>query len=701
VAITVAKQSEDSRPGPLAWVTDPVEMGDADASAGSEKDEQDPDGQGDQDPDDPPRQRSPMFRSSRPRGTAVGYFSAWREDRARGVTHQASFAGSYDSDIVPDTSELLRLAALRVRDNTNDPGEQKLPWVTFVLGSGCLGREHPVLADPTERAQTTVKRLVNQSLVGAWTDDIEIELVRDLTVDFILELALTRAPGRVDEWATQANGVDATEAQLATLASAAAALGTQLFLKALAGTRMTVASAQREMVSLDFSNEDFGGLQHRYLDPLVAVATEFRRLTSEGSSPALKAFADVLAAIRTTESLPRERVEVLGAFAWHFWTDKTTIYPGWSDILLFQAAETRTQNVSKQFLEVPMLRRPNVTQLGNLQPDHRKSWLYLRLLDITQKSWDEGTDSHESDRERFYATVAKSLIQQAALARRHAKTAGAPLATAFVSGFDLELEMALLRNLQNTGGHNKFAIVVPVFHVHTGQASDQSDEAKYDTALCWVWKFVEGKETAGSSLSAPLEGLLDDGEWNYCDTDDASVQRLEELLHGVPVVVRLSGAPLIGVDPDHFADPLPDWRAGHQIRPALLLDENTSLIQVALDLKGWDGRLPDALAQDSGIDDFDRRYWMFVGVQLSDPAVRLRLLSREFSLAWGEVKKRPRGAASDRGVIVNTWAPAAERQLFHWQGFGVVKAEAADITDDVDGLVARTAKSIATQAAQA
>lgn len=696
MVITVAKQSEDSQPRVLPWATDPVRTGDAVVPAGSEKIEH---GSDQKDPERPRPAR--MFRSSKPGGTGVGYFPAWRKDRTRPVTHKDSFAGSFNPDTEPATSELLRLAALRVRDSTTDPGDSKIPWVTFVLGSGCLGREHPVTSDSASSVERTIEKLVADGLSGEWAKGIETDSVqdcRDWTVDFILELALTRAPGRVAEWAEQASVVEAEEARLATLASAAAALGTKLFLNALAVTRTTVASAQRETVILDFT-EDLVGLQHRYFDLLVAVATEFERLISDGTSPAMTAFADVLANIRRTKTLPRERVEVLGAFAWHFWTDKTTMYPGWSDILLFQAAET--QNAGDQFLEVPMLRRPNVTQLGRLQSDHRNSWLYLRLLDITQKSWDEAMDGRVSDRERFYEAVAGNLIQQAALARKHQKPRGAPLATAFVSGFDLELEMALLRNLKHDGDFSRFAIVVPVFHVHTAQGSDQSAEAKYDTTLCWVWKFVDGEKEAESTLPAPLEGLLNEGEWNYCDTRDTSVQKLEELLHGVPVVVRLSGAPLIDVATDRFAEPLPDWDEGHEIRPALLLDENTSLIQVALDLRGLDGRLPGALARDSDVTEFDRRYWMFVGVQLSDPAVRLRLLSREFSLAWGEVNERPKGLASDRGVIVNTWAPAAERQLFHWQGFGVVKAEAADITDDVAGLVARTARLIATQAAQA
>ncbi len=259
--------------------------------------------------------------------------------------------------------------------------------------------------------------------------------------------------------------------------------------------------------------------------------------------------------------------------------------------------------------------------------------------------------------------------------------------------------IALLRSLKGDPDQHRLAGVAPVFLVRAGLPAGAGKEVDaYDTTLRWIWKIVDARE------AEPLDALRRRGEWHYNDSSGSG--ELRSSLAGLPIVVHLSGAPLIEVGLDQIEGLGRLEKGKDDVRPALLLDENTSLIQVALDLKGWDGRLPEDLAQDASWaqarESCGPRYWMFIGVQLSDPAVRLRLLSREISLGWTNTQERPHGpiekapiSTADRGVVVNTWAPVSERQLFHWQGFGVVKSEAWHITGDIVGFVGAVASDYA------
>lgn len=625
--------------------------------------------------------RSTMFRSKRPTGAGLLYFPSWRVD---GST--PSFASAYGvTGFAPDPP-LLRLAALRVRGAETDPG-RVFPWVTFVLGSGCLAGETTSESDQASSVHEGVAALVDAAFDAVTLDGLrgsdraEVAKVlgspalRELASEFIVELASSRTPGQVGAWLAETQSLEspfADRREFGLLAALGAALGARLYLETTSLTRVTLTSPQRETVTFDPA--DFPQL-HRIdeavREPLAALVKALN-VSALRQEPGVGAFLRVIEIVATDRSVVRERVEVLGAFAWHFLTAGTSVYPGWSDILLFQAAET---SGIADFLDVPMLRRPKLHSLVEFGTPDTDAWLVTRLREVTERSWSEHADRVSSERELFYGAVADTLIQQAAVNAN--PQANAPLATAFIAGFDVELEMSLLRRLAaSTDGPREIAVVAPVFHVRPGGG--------YDTSLCWIWKKVrvDGER--------PLAELLDGGGWQY---NDEKRGRLAGQLRGLPVVVHLSGAPLLTVTGGDIAG-LPGWRTQHQIRPALLLDEYTSLIQVALDLRQVDGRLAAELTSDPVVASSrlscGPRYWAFVGVQLSDPAVRLRLLSHEISTEWGNATDKHREtetlSTADRGVVVNTWSPVSERQLFHWQGFGVVKAEAKEMTADIERL---------------
>lgn len=652
---------------------------------------------------------SKRFRSKRPEATTLRYFGSWREDDD--APNTTTFASSYGRFRIDPDRPLLRSAALRIYSEDSDPGHA-YPWVTFVLGSGCLAGETPSADDGSRDTSERVRRLVDAAFADAWFDRVdEVERdelretidrlgTRERVTDFIIESARNRIPGRVSQWLEETGRADegsAEKRRFGVFAALGAALAARLYLETSSITKVTVDASAREAVEFDVRRFRELHRVDREVRQTLRALCELLAASPLTIESGVRTFLKVIERVATDSTIVRERIEVLGAFAWHFLTDGTSIYPGWSDVLLFQAADSN--RTASQFLDVPMLRRPQVESLSDIAHADTEAWLVKRLRDITDLSWAEGRNRQESDREAFYESVADVLLQQATV--NGDRAASAPLATAFISGFDVELEMALLRRIAAAPSRahgTDIAVVVPVFHVRpadVNKGNDTNDEKDsketYDTTLCWIWKRVNALG------DQPLSDLLEGGGWVYNDSSRNGV--LADQLRGLPVVVHLSGAPLIKVDGAQVRD-LPGWGPRDHVRPALLLDENTSLIQVALDLKQLDGRLPADLADDAarvaGRLRCGPRYWAFVGVQLADPAVRLRLLSREISSAWGKYDERARdderarekGAIStaDRGVVVNTWSPVSERQLFHWQGFGVVKAEARDITADVEAL---------------
>lgn len=682
MAIRTKVQDRDSRgfgTGPAPAVDGP----------GGPPDATDPDA-----PARPPREPQPTntqnsFRSKRPGGAKVDYFRFWD---AVPVEHQAGQPSTFASAHAIGRDPLLRRAALRIDSSVDEEQRSTIyPWVTFVLGSGCLadekGRSEGAGSDSDVRS--AVEALVDVALAPLQ----EVQRLRDrfselrvLTIDFVLETAGERTPGQVRAWASQTSQLRAriddrflTEEdrqraaraheshRLGMIAALGAALAARLYLDVTVITRTSLAPSQREFVEFDIDQHpQLARIDVSVRQPLREVAKYIGTLVPRGASPAGSALQGIVKSIAEQKRIAREQVEVLRSFAWHFLTSGTNIYPGWADILLFQAAESDTE--SGMFLDVPMLRRPGLKDLADFRGS--EAWLSRRLHEVTRLSWEEQSDGSDSDRETFYRAVAQTLVVQAEL---NVRSADAPLATAFISGFDLELDMALLRGLRGAeGAPDRFAVVVPVYLVRDADTS-------YDTTLHWVWKFVD----AGGEPS--LDCLLGPGEWKTVGSG------IRQDLAGVPVVVHLSGAPLIDVESVSCL-------AAGKVRPALLLDENTSLIQVALDLRPVDGRLPDALSADppppqEGSLQFSPRYWMFVGAQLADPSVRLRLLSREIASQWGKADERPdrkrrRIPIDERGVVVNAWSPVAERQLFHWQGFGVVRAMAYELVKDIEELAA-------------
>lgn len=587
---------------------------------------------------------------------------------------------------------------IRQRDTHAGKTPDAYPWITFVLGSGCLATRG------ADQEGVDLDRFLRVGLepVG---DLVERYALADLAKAFLVDLAALKLQQRPANETLAAQSVTADEAKwpLAARAIVVAALATRLYTEGLNLTTRVLDRAEREQVTYSIDAPEMARLHAGITQPLLKLISPPVELRSDAahSHRAWKHLAtEVASRLEATGSktILRSHVELLTAFAWLFATADADIYPGWSDVLLFQAADMADHTES--FAAIPALSRPDLRNVAPLSAD---AWIHRLLRAVTERSWAQTDTARDS----FYDSVAALLVQQAEL-RTTSPDANIqwPLATAFVASFDVELEIALISQLRAGADSSagSFAVVLPVFLIDDSPAA-----APFDTTLHWLWRRV-GPFPA-SEHGGELGDLLDGGGWQLLDGVDVAGE-----LGDLPIVVHLSGGPLFTLPEKSDRDFLTHGRLRH----ALLLDENMALVQVAADLAGRTGRLPRDFTRDSGVRDVGSRFWTFIGTQLADSGIRLRLVSQELATllnpesrisdatharrsalvesasvelsdeadAIGDQKtEEDTEPRADRvGLIVNDWAPATERQVFHWQGLDVVKARNTELVSDFVGM---------------
>lgn len=577
---------------------------------------------------------------------------------------------------------------------------EKLPWPTFVLGSGCL-----VAADVASVDEVTdLDALIDASFANFPTDLTKrADVYREAVSAFIVELNDGKLGAHASlAWLNErASKLARPEAQrsepiapgesapldprFAVQTALVACLATRLYTEALnAATRVLDRAENDEVAYSLHAHPTMRAVHATVVTPLRSLARLLRTGWVKGHSASIDAYHALLGAFIDhidddgTSRVYRSHVEILSAFAWYFLTDDTDIYPGWSDTLLFQATDMK--DAQEHFTSMPLPRRP---QLEDVSPLDETSWLYRRLRRVTRRSW-ERTDTERDD---FYDSVAALLIEQSQLIRAatadRPKDASWPLASAFVASFDVELEIALLSHPDSA--ETGVAVVVPVVHVGDGR--------DYNTSVHWLARIV--RPTRGNaSTDVNLANLLDGEGWEVVGAELRDIERFR----GIPTVIHLSGAPLFR---------LPGTERGFlndgQLRHALLLGENIALVQLGAEIAEHGRSLNPGFAADAPwADDITRvgpglRYWFVVGTQVADASVRLRLLTREIAALRdpGAREQRlrklrslsPGAEVTERfGVLVNERVPMSDRQVFLWQGFDVTQGTSSEMTPLIEAL---------------
>jgi hypothetical protein len=591
---------------------------------------------------------------------------------------------------------------IRKRDREMGTGE-KIPWATFILGSGCL-----VAADASESGLPTELDALIDASFSDFPSDLakRADVYREAVSAFIVDLnegklgprasmawlderaAKLRSDGGGDSVTT---GDSATsDPRFAVQTALVACLATRLYTEALNVATRVLDRAENDEVEYSLNTHPTMRAVHAtVVTPLRSLVRMLRTNWVNGRSASTDAFHALLGAFIEnidddgTSRVHRSHVEVLSAFAWYFLTDDTDIYPGWSDTLLFQATDMK--DAREHFTSMPLPRRP---QLDDVSPLDETSWLYRRLRRVTRRSWDK----EDTERDDFYDSVAGLLIEQAELIRtatvERPKDALWPMASSFIASFDVELEIALLSraDLHEDG----IAIVVPV--VHVGEGRD------YNTSVHWLARVVH-PTSSDASTNEKLANLLDDDGWEAVGAEPRDIERFR----GMPTVIHLSGAPLFR---------LPGVERGFleegELRHALLLGENIALVQLGAEIAEHGRSLNPGFAADAPwADDVSRvgpglRYWFVVGTQVADSSVRLRLLTRQIAALRdpGAREQRlrklrnasPGAEVTERfGVLVNERVPMSEREIFLWQGFDVSQGTSSAMTKYITSLGEATA----------
>ena len=616
---------------------------------------------------------------------------------------------------------------------------QGMPWLTPVLGTGCLEVGDETSVDLSSVADDVRAALEEQGAVFPREIGDPGLLVRSFAEGLFLDRTHQRSEAGVAPVASAGGTRPSAFAGRLTLATA---LLTMLF----HGARMCGPVPMGRSLSSDRAVLDGKGRRDVFLVDVV-LPQALRLLESvqkdlNPNEPVAKAKRVLLAAIASRLNgappvLYSGDLRLLTEVAWLEIAGGTSAYPGWSD-LLSQLVLTSESGPA------PAGRRPKVTDLKTIGNNVK-----ALLVGPTQHSWASRSSGSHGRRIGFYSAVAKLLSDQAHLFRllhspdprdtypedapveageyeraedlfnasvtirnkiekdtlnrfEEVRTVGVPFPVAYVTSFDIEMEMALWALGE------PFQVVLPVV-VQSSRRASQAD-------LVWLCATMVPKILSSDGLDGLAAIRSGPHEWR---TAHAAFPSGGQSGGSCPTVVRLSGCPLIdlpnvGVEGALRSDFSALGFAPQEIIKlfhALTIDEQTALRQSENELffaaskagttkRGDDpsrvpvavGGLPDSLFSGTGSND---RVWVAFGVQIDDPAIRSRMFAQlsvssladrinERARYSGEVSPEAGHAVNAHGLAVNERIDEDEATALHWLGFEfVLELSCGELTGDI------------------
>lgn len=571
---------------------------------------------------------------------------------------------------IPDTGFTPKLCQVLQLMNPSDEWSDTFPWVTVVLGSGALELPSdgtvsgaslgPAVADALERElDDTWPR---------WSEPLP-ELARAFTESLVK--ARTDAPASAeDERADRRPLIEPLAARLVLVA----ALLTRFFHRAGAERPSAFARSESDVARFDPRDHGWDEVDVAVVQPAL---TEMNRLVRELSAyRGTLVGTDVPQAVQAllrkvvdgldphdevaTRELQIDHLRLVTEVAWHFLVAGTEIYPGWSDLLLSmmlreggRAMEGRGR-LRPRSLDLELLPGIVTDLLEPATKASAASWA-SRKQDGERDGWDEGLDrprtveaedahpavAATSVRHRLYEAVACVLGAQAkALAHEDRKTHFPP-PVAYVTSFDLELDMALWR-----AGH-PFSIAVPV-HVVSGRKA-----GTVEADFCWLLADIDPVDDL--PFDDQLALLRKPHNWRLLTRETTDVKELRAR----PTVIHLSGCPLFALPAIEHADA--DSMLGQLASQGVVVDRKAAVLVHAVTVDEYlalrqseaelfwisyhplnrDDRRGRALPTDlTANGEHNQRFWMALGVPISDPAVRHRFASH-ISARWIHAGSEP------------------------------------------------------------
>lgn len=590
------------------------------------------------------------------------------------------------------------------RRNDTDP-LTTIPWLTPVLGSGCLESPSASWMDPNElgRAVATTVSTFSPAPAGSesW-ETIATRFTMSLVENRRRNTAATRSPAP-----QRSIIVEPLAARLVVIA----ALSTRFchVTRALAPSAIDRLPDETIRRSPDlFDVDDPFRLDMTVVGPLQTQLDE-----TIGYIDALAAQTTVQHAVRELlvtirkglnsgqgASVTLNSVRLVTEAAWYELVADPDTYHGWSELLLGLILNGGDGPVPFRS------RRPRFNRLDDASIKIKE--LFERP---TMTRWRELTSSDDEVDTTVHMAIARVLTNQSAAFL--VKPTSLPVPLAFVTSFDLELEMALWKVGQ------PFRVAVPV-HIRSKH---------HERMVELVW--VVGDVTPDHKLDevAAYTALTSPTSWR------AMVDR-NRFTDGRPLVVRLTGSPLLSYD---GLRPGSDARRQlntvlkeaqvqideeNKVYPAVTVDEYLAMCQAEAEIyhalqKPKDGKSkggPDLalVFQPGGGSSFKQLlYWGLFGVPIGDAAVRQRMMSllamraiRAASESDFDLEGDPEAAFDSRaeqeadairptndeddtlprsvvGMAVNFRLDQEEASLLSWLGLTVVHAQVKEFIDDL------------------
>jgi hypothetical protein len=612
------------------------------------------------------------------------------------------------------------------------------PWLTMVFGSGAL--ELPDAAGLAHRLAIAVASYANGLVNGSdeiaqylWDTDEDngMDSAQNLARVFTGDLALGRLGGhdvardvlqdKGDESANSPAEVDDFSAGLVLLA----ALLTHLYYTAQQRRVPPIARWDGDVAALNQGAEvDSGGPD----DDAQASKLLIRRLLRQANIGIKKPVNDsVKAAVQTllenikadlTGDAPRltlGHLRLLTEVAWYFLSLGRPIYSGWTDLLLFLTLRQGGQGANLG----PLYR--NLKNLPAMVAElHEVPTKASRGLDGACS--DEQTDSSAEKRDHLYKEAANVLWAQGDAAKTEnddlrgsgAQAPGGirlPPAVAFVTSFDIELDMAMWNSAKERDPSmgRSFRVILPLHLVQ--QVNDEGAE------LCLVMGEVDVArwlaDSSAPDVEAELAHLRSPVNWRLV-TNSSEESDLREM----PIIVHLNGCPLYNIpepaspEADRLRDDLQaagvPVRGRAHLEHAVTIGEYLALRQSEAELiwHGYDQQesrhlnrsLPSHLMVSTLR---NPRYWLSMGVPVADAAVRHRLVSqltRERLLEstkpsggggrLGARRETPVPKPRIGGVAVNLRTGVDAAGLLYWAGLDQVQGDCNQLTSELRHYVA-------------
>lgn len=639
----------------------------------------------------------------------------------------------------PDGDEVAPAHVRRARSRLD------IPWVTLVLGSECLEIQ-PRAFDADALLAAVLRDLMAQG--DARSAHLVHAFVKALIAERLGDLVATASGRRAEESAAETLGSAPEAPSLSPwtlrLVEATAVLNS-LYFQAKTVQSRAVSRWNAGVIPLLGAPGHFRDERHSAEVP-DRLAADVRRLGSllyklGEELKQVKADAVPIDVGHLRELVERLRASVtnadLGApvnvadvqamteITWATLVLDTEVYPTWPELLVDLCLQQGSRGIRSG---TP---RPSFRHVSSAEGHLRK--LLMPASVASERAYVNG--HNDNPRDEAYRQYARLLVAQSSWLRQAADydvavaaaaqypepdgradgiDDGRPeftplLSTAFVTTFDVELEMALRSRYPD----QPFVVAVPVHFVH--EKDVRADRRERATSL-WLGYVVSPSERGLlEAVTRPQDEdwfVLSSANLKEAKSEDSGphLRALEEghSLSELPFVIRLSGSPLVQL-PD-LEDSRGGWKAStdHLRRRALALarsqgelraggrrptaarmgdptDEGTARFAHAplleehhslrlslpeIEVSGNSARgLPrdlTRLAHGSV-----RRYWLLLGVQLSDSVVRLRLMAQFFSagLMHGEVFNHPERS----GMALNgTRLTARATDLLEWSEFDLV-----------------------------